>query len=442
MEIKRKFDRFTVILSDVVSPDSNVNIGGGTERTKEIQSVLDLAVERGGLHLIVDGAYYTDTLKVHSHTTIECVNESCGFFLKDHVTRSLIVNANCRPNGERLDEDIHFIGGTYNFNCTKQEHHVEVPEGTDDVSSMAEYGNTGFRIFGVKNFSLYNVVLKDQRTYALACGNAEYVHMENVRIELPNIMFAQNQDGLHFFGESRFITLRNICGCAGDDLIAFACDELDGVSSITDVLVDGVKMNDSDQGIRLLSHGKGMLDRVIIRNVTGTYKSYGFFINPWVNPQYKEDERYGHIGSITIENVDVKQQGRKYDYTRPMLFRLGGVIDTLRLFDIHFVNSDCGSDFMQIGSDYIFFEEKGNDCKTQIKNLLLKDIHIEKNEKLDTRGIVIKESAIDNLIIDGLLTDVTPIETDGGKVKNLFVSNDYAKKIDCQPEGVDNLIRR
>ena len=73
---------------------------------------------------------------------------------------------------------------------------------------------------------------------------------------------------------------------------------------------------------------------------------------------------------------------------------------------------------------------------------MLKDIHIEKDEKLDTRGIVIKESAIGNLIIDGLLTDVTPIETDGGKVKNLFVSNDYAKKIDCQPEGVDNLIRR
>ena len=190
MEIKRKYDRFTVVLSDVITPDSNVNTGGGTERTKEIQQVLDLALEWGGLHLIVDGAYYTDTLKIHSHTTVECKNEACGFFLKDHVTRPLIVNANCRPYGEKVDEDIHFIGGTYNFNCTKQEHHVEIPEGTDDASQMAEYGNTGFRIFGVKNFSFSNLVLKDQRTYALACGNADYVTMENVRIELPNLMFA------------------------------------------------------------------------------------------------------------------------------------------------------------------------------------------------------------------------------------------------------------
>ncbi len=441
MDIIKKYDRFTVVLSDYITPDSDVNNGGGIERTEEIQEILNKAQEWGGLYLIVDGAYYTDTLKVYSHTTIECKNENCGFFLKDHVTRPLIVNANCIPSGERKDQDIHFIGGTYNFNCTKQEHHVVTPENTDDVSQMAEYGNTGFRVFGVRNFTLRDVVLKDQRTYAMACGNVEYVTMENVRIELPNIMFAQNQDGLHFFGESRFITLKNISGCAGDDFIAFTCDELDGVSNITDVLVDGIHFDNTDQGIRILSRGSGKVDRIIIKNITGTYKSYGFFINPWICSHY-QDKSYGNFGSITFENIDIKQVGKKYDYTKPCLFRLGGIMDTIRFKKIHFVNSGDNSDFMQIGSDYIFFEEKGNDCKTYIKKLLLYDIEIEQDENIETKGIVLKESEVDTMIINGLISNIQSMDVQGGKVNKLYVSNIYSDDVNLNFDGIEKIIER
>ena len=193
------------------------------------------------------------------------------------------------------------------------------------------------------------------------------------------------------------------------------------------MLIDGVHFNNTDQGIRILSHGKGSLDRIIIKNVTGTYKSYGFFINPWINPQYKDDEKYGNFGSITIENVDLKQEGKKYDYTKPMLFRLGGMMDTLRLSKIHFVNTGDNSDFMQIGSDYIFFEEKGNDCKTHVKNLLLKDIEIEQGEGIQTRGIVVKESTVETMVINGLIANVTPLEVEGGKINKLYVLCSFIK---------------
>ena len=437
-------NRFTVILSEHVAPDSDVNIGGGSDRTFEIQKILDLAEEKGGLHLIVDGAYTTDTLKVHSHTTVECVNESCGFFLKDHVTHPLISNANIRVTGARIDRDIRFIGGTYNFNCTKQEHHIACPEGTDDVSTMAEYGNTGFRIFGVENFVMRDVVLKDQRTYAFACGNAKYVTMENIRIDLPHLMFAQNQDGLHFFGESRFITLKNIRGCAGDDFIALAADELDGVSSITDVLIDGVHLEESDQGIRLLTHGKGKLDRVIIRNVTGTYTSYGFFINPWDCPQYRSDEKFGNFGSITFENIDLRQAGKKYDYTKPNLFRLGGIIDTVRLRNIHWVNAGDSSDFLQIGGNYVFFDEREGEYKTEISNLMIEDIEICSANGVIPRGIVCKSCNVKNMIVKGILSDVPLLEIEGGKVKNLFISEVYTPQtLDHKAwKGVQNTIVR
>ena len=419
--------KFTIVLSEYVTADTDIYNGGGTERTKEIQAILDTAVEKGGLHLIVDGAYMTDTLKLHSHTTIECVNERCGFFLKDHVTHPLIINANCKPSGERIDKDIKFIGVTYNFNCTKQEHHLECPEGADDVSVMAEYGNTGFRLFGIENLVMRDVVLKDQRTYALACGNAYHVTMENIRIDLPNLMFAQNQDGLHFFGESRFITLRNISGKAGDDFIAFTPDELDGVSSIYDVLVDGVHLDGSDQGIRLLTRDKGTLDRVLIKNVTGTYTSYGFFINPWDNPQYDRNSRFGNYGSITIENIDLRQEGKKYDYTKPMLFRLGGIFDTLRIKNVRFVNAGDDSDFMQIGSSYIFFDERECDDKTEINNLIIDGIEIRSEKDIKTKGIVIKKSTLENVIIKNVLSDVPVLENISGDIKNLYVSDNYSK---------------
>lgn len=423
--------RYTVVLSEHVTPDTDIYKGGGADRTKEIQAILDTAVEKGGLHLIVDGAYTTDTLKVHSHTTIECVNELCGFFLKDHVTHPLIVNANCRPCGERADKDIKFIGGTYNFNCTKQEHHLNIPEGTDDVSAAAEYSNTGFRLFGVENLVIRDVVLLDQRTYAMACGNAWHVTIENVRIDLPNLMFAQNQDGLHFFGESRFITLKNISGRAGDDFIAFTPDELDGVSNIRDVFVDGVQLDGSDQGIRLLTRGKGTLDRVIIKNVTGTYTSYGFFINPWDCPQYDRNLRFGNYGSITLENIDLRQEGKKYDYTKPMLFRLGGIFDTLRVKDVHFVNAGDNSDFMQIGSGYIFFDGKDNGDKTEIQNLILENIEIKQEQGINTRGIVVKKSNVETMVLKGCISNVSALEIEDGKIDNLYLSDVYT------PDAID-----
>ena len=103
-------------------------------------------------------------------------------------------------------------------------------------------------------------------------------------------------------------------GSAGDDFIALTPDENDCVSDITDVVIDGVFLDNADQGIRMLSRGEGRLDRVTVRNVTGTFKSFGFYINPWFAGTG------GNFGNITIENIDLRQTEHKYDYTNPFLF--------------------------------------------------------------------------------------------------------------------------
>ena len=402
-----------VKLSDYALPDSNVLSGGGTNCTEKIQAVLDTAKESGGLFITVDGAFLTETLKVHSHTTLFCPNEACGFYLKDYTNAPLIKNAHFSQE-ERADRDISLIGGTYNFNCKHQLHDIGEIDSDDPVIQFTHSWVFGMMFYGVYSLKVQNTVLMNQRTFAFVCGNSEQVVMENVRIDLPDIMNAQNQDGLHFFGPSKNIVLRNISGTAGDDFIALAPDEFDAKSYITDVLIDGVHLNDSDQGIRLLCRGKGTLDRVIIRNVTGTYKCFGFYINPWASPEYKEGERYGNYGSVTIENVDLKQTELKYPYTKAFLFRLGGIIDTVKISDVNYVNAAGEADFMQIGGDYTFFDEREGDYKTTIKNLLVENVTT--SSVFPTGGIVVKSCKIDNLTVKNADVEVKNLN---GKIKNL-----------------------
>ena len=117
--------------------DSDVNKGGGTDDTALIQSILDRAPKLGSLTLIVDGAILTSGLRIHSNTTIQCLNRACGFYLADNSNRPIVGNATPQPKG-RADHNLSFIGGTYNGNAEHQEH------------SSKDYGwTTAFALHGV-----------------------------------------------------------------------------------------------------------------------------------------------------------------------------------------------------------------------------------------------------------------------------------------------------
>lgn len=345
--------QFTVIASEYAHLDSNVYTGGGTNDTAVIQRILDQAPEMGGLHLIMDGAALISGLKVHSNTTIECVNKDCGFYLADGTNGSLLSNAN-ESFTMITDRNICLIGGTYNHNARNQLHDTAVTE-EDSVYSTLDpsvFGgrrwSIGFEFFGVEGLTIDGITLSNQRTFGMLIANWKHVRIQDVRIDLPEKMVAQNQDGIHFWGPGRHLYIQNIFGNAGDDFIALAPDEYDCVSDITDVVIDGVVLDEADQGIRLLSRGNGRLDRVIIRNVTGTYKDFGFFINPW----FYGEKTKGNIGHVTIENVDLVQSEHKYLYSVPFLFRLGGMIEKLTLKNIRHVSLTDEHTFLQIGGYY------------------------------------------------------------------------------------------
>ena len=451
MEIQAKREKFTVYLSDLTTFDTDIIKGGGTNKTELVQSILDKAVSWGQLKLIVDGAVKVGRLKIHSNTTIECLNSDCGFYLEDNTNLPLLENAD--PDIKVIrNKNISLIGGTYNFNCLHQKHHPEpgdkaVNETTNTLidagygfkgtpfEGYTEYDHNcfGFKFYGVENFIVRDITTVDQRAWTMMMGNWKHVLFENVHIRLDNILYGQNQDGLHFLGPGQFLTLRNIRGTAGDDFIAIAPDESDKISTISDVVIDGVHLENSDQGIRLLCRGKGALKRVTIRNVTGTYKSFGFIVNPW----FIEKDSKGCYDGITFENIDLVQHGHKYDYSFPFLFRLGGGVKNMVFKNIkHRFETESGVVF-DIGNGYDRPENMKN-CYTNVEDIFIDgaDCYALNGNKSEFIKI---NCDVDNLFLNNIVTEGNVVNIENGKVGNIISSNiicdnftDDAKKIKNQ----------
>ena len=336
----------TIIASEIAPLDSDVRTGGGTDATAALQAALDEALSCGGVRLVMDGAALVRSLHVHSNTTIECLTPDCGFFQKAQTNRAIVSNANWDRYSLK-DRNIALIGGTYNQDCRNQAHEVRWEDDaphrlpTQDLQNDRKWGSGdiqhmidnrwvfGLEFYGVENLLVRDVIVRDFRTFALTVGGFRNVLCENVWLDLPNRMHAQNQDGFHFWGPGRFLTVRNVGGRVGDDFMNIGPDEIDGVSDISDVLVDGVLLDDADQGIRMLSTGTGRLDRVTVRNVSGTYRSFGFLLNPWFTKG-----TYGNFGNIFFENIDLRQTAPNFDYRPPFLFCIGGNVECMTFKNI------------------------------------------------------------------------------------------------------------
>ena len=322
----------TVYASSVAKLDSNVRTGGGTDDTAALQAVLNRAKDEGGIRLIMDGAALISQLIVYSNTTIECLNQDCGFFQIAQSNRAMITNAHW-DRKQIQDRNITLIGGTYNQDAPNQLHDVPTDFTGLDYVCPDDFASShwifALEFYGVENVLLRDLLILDFRTFCITIGNFRRVTLERVWVDLPKRMHAQNQDGFHFWGPGQFLTIRDCGGKVGDDFMNIGPDEADGVSSITDVLVDGIFLDDADQAIRLLTHKTGLLDRVTIRNVQGSYRSFGFYINSWF-----PGETAGNFGDIFIENVNLTHTAPNYDYRPPMLFSVGGDIRCLTLKNI------------------------------------------------------------------------------------------------------------
>lgn len=340
-----------ILASEIAVLDSNVYTGGGTDATAALQAALDEALVCGGVHLVMDGAALVSTLRVHSNTTIECLSYDCGFFQKANSNIGIISNAGDSPYEINI-RNVTLIGGTYNQNCAEQEHTVFhnrtllYPHYTEKDKRYT----FALEFYGVENLTVRDMHIRDFRTFGFTVGGFKNVYIENVWFEMTGDKYrhAQNQDGFHFWGPGQFLTVKNVGGTVGDDFMNIGPDEADRESSITDVIIDGVFLDDADQGIRLLSRKNGRLDRVTIKNVTGTYRTFGFYVNPW----FAEGGNYGNFGNITFENIDLRAVGVDYFYHDPFLFSIGGNIECMTFRNITDHNPSDNRTLFEFGLPY------------------------------------------------------------------------------------------
>jgi len=429
----------TVYASEAgVIMNSDVINGGGTDMTEQLQAILDKAPEWGRLHLVMDGAaLISRTLRVYSNTTIECPDKSCGFFLADGSDCSCICNAHATM-GEIVDRNITLIGGSYNNNSPGQAHHREGPDAHFILSSWVY----GIEFYGIENLIMRDLAIVNQRTFAFTIANWKYVAMENIHVDRRVRTDLENQDGLHFFGPGQFLSLKNIYGNSGDDFIAIAPDEVDDVSSIYDVLIDGVHLDDADQGIRILCDGAGTVDRVVVRNVTGTYRSFGFVVNPWF------DGPGGHYGNIVFDNIDLRPLKQNYCYNDPFLFKFGGNIESMILNNIHMHTPDYDHRLAIIGGGYMQGIPTSESCPTHIGKLVVNGLYVDERKPEGSSGsyFYLKGGQVDLLsvndaIIQRSFTDQKSgslVKIIDGKIGEVRVDNVYApclKKIVDGPKG-------
>ncbi|MBE6903853.1 MAG: hypothetical protein E7480_04530 [Ruminococcaceae bacterium] len=341
-----------VLASDIAALDSNVYTGGGTDDTAALQAALDEAAICGGVHLIMDGAALISGLRVHSNTTIECLSRDCGFYQMNNSNQAIITNYDWDLY-ENKTKNVVLQGGTYNQNCLNQVHDTTAEETPypDEAKKVLLSGNRhwvfGLEFYGIEYLTVRDITLRDFRTFSTAIGGFRNVTIENVWLNLPNRMHGQNQDGFHFWGPGQFLTVKNTGGHVGDDFMNLGPDEMDCRSSITDVLIDGVYLEDADQSIRMLSRNTGTLDRVTVRNVSGTYRSFGFYINNWF-----PGNTYGDFKNIFIENIDLRQTKPNYDYRAPILFGIGGNIESLIMKNIRHHQPTDNRTLFEIGRPF------------------------------------------------------------------------------------------
>jgi len=278
--------------------------------------------------------------------------------------------------------------------------------------------------YGVEHLRIKGITIADQRTYAMSMANWKFVDIEDLHVDRRYRDDYQNQDGLHFYGPGRFLTLRNIYGNSGDDFIAVTPDELDFSSCISDVLIDGVMLDDADQGIRLLCCGEGRLDRVTVKNVTGTYKSFGFIVDPW----FASVPGGGHYSDIVFENINLTSLEPNYTYAAPFLFKLGGNIESIFLRNINVARSEVPHRTFVAGGHYMTDGPRDEGQQTHIGTMVIDGLTFSGDRTpydiIDVRG-----ADIDILkISDCLIKPEGPslLKVTDGKVGTLLLDNVYA----------------
>ena len=303
--------------------NSNIDTGGGTDDTAAIQAIIDAPRLPGQtLEIVFDGVALVSGLVLRSNTTIRGVS-GAGFFLKSGSDQAVFRNANMPVGSARnslasiVDRNISIIGVAINGNQGGQAHRT------------VDYWVCGLRLHGVRNLRIYDVDLKNSRTFGYHISCAENLHMRGGSTVVPipgSTPEKLNQDSIHLNGPVNHFVIEGMRLSSWDDAIALNADDGPydlgsatgvpagqdhwwkhvGAGPITNGTIRDIFLDNCLAGLRLLSK-ISRIDNVHFDNIFGNTYYKWLEISQYPDGSAENAAAIGDVGHVSFTNCDVQQ---------------------------------------------------------------------------------------------------------------------------------------
>jgi len=296
--LNRGISELVVFASGVTTLDATSG-SSGTDNTSALQAVLDTASASSPLRLFIDGNTRTGKLRVKGHTSIIGIGMP-KMWLKNGANSPFIQNYNPSPD-TITDEKIHIEGLDLECNRANQ-------TGIGNFGTQEANGNLqdAIQMFQVRNLTIRNVIIRHAQAIPIHYSG-QNIFINDIHLDNNDGVFQQG--GIQAEGPTSRVVISNIVGTVFDDLIAIAVDsdqwnetEITGLGpyigpgDCTDFTISNIVGYDAWSAVRLFGWDTSRIDRVVVRNISGTFIGY---------PISCRDA--GNIGAFSVDGVNCTQ---------------------------------------------------------------------------------------------------------------------------------------
>lgn len=254
--------------------------GHGPEQAGENHRRIQAALQPGAsVQLQGSGRLYVnDTLLLPSGSTLS-LEDGLILTAAPHLNKPLLRNA----SPELGNRDIRIRGGTLDYDCDNQS-----PKGGTLGTMAAIFHN-------VQHLHVSGMTCRNARKYvflAAACSDAIFSDLD----------FDTPSDGIHIQGPARNITIRNVAGRTGDDMVAFTIGDYEGYEisrgDIEGVLVENLAPRGSKSAVKLAGNPGFVFRKIVLRGIRGQVRD--FFLICLIDRNLNETM----IEDIEVHNIE------------------------------------------------------------------------------------------------------------------------------------------
>ncbi|MBQ8751725.1 MAG: endopolygalacturonase [Clostridia bacterium] len=281
------------------------DFGARGDGVRDDYAAFQAALDSGAEEIVIPAGVYpiSETLRVASHTAI----------LADRGAKIVMQSATRRQRNQFLlsnkdvttgNADIRIVGGVWDGNSGAPEN------AKSDLFDENGYSGVLLNFVNVEGLTLRDMVLANSVTYYVRLCRVHRFAIENIDFVCDR--FGANQDGLHFGGDVRHGTVKNIralsYGQTNDDMVALNADDcIERVENrdlcrnvIEDITFENIYTENCHTIIRMLSV-TAPIRHIRFKNVYGGFRCYAVNADGaryCRTPLFKEEEYPAGIGPI------------------------------------------------------------------------------------------------------------------------------------------------